>query len=244
MSLRIFFSILLFSSLMNLSAQPPSKTPQLEYPPQKKEGPKKTPPPIPKPPQRPSLNVSTIFSSPGIATLEGNEWVGTDHLYNLPPSIGIVVEIVKPTGVQPTPQSTTTTAATSPSVPGFNPAMLEDRIKEIVASSLRAAKIFPRDLLLERGSPLPFLHFLIILHPVEKGYVAYCAGRLFEAVQLSRIFLRTGITFQAITWEKQELLIAPPEQLQQQILETVQTITFSFTDRIKNYALEKPQSSN
>lgn len=240
------FGVILTANLFGAPTPPPKQGYPLENPNEKKQtGPKKPVQPLVRPPALPSLNVSTIFSSPGIATLEGSEWVGSDHLFNLPASIGVVVEIVKPSSISSvTSAPTTAPGATGTSAPvalGLNVLLIEEKIKEIVSNSLKNIKMKPRDLLLERGTPLPFLHFLIILNPVEKGYVAYIAGRLFETVQSNRIFLKTGITFQAITWEKQELIIAPPEQLQQQILETIQTIIASFSERIKNYALEKPQ---
>lgn len=226
---------LLFVCSTLFGANPPPQQGKAPPPPSDKK------PLVFHPPTLPSLNPSTIFSSPGIATLEGSEWVGSDHLYNLPTSLGIVVEIVKPgAGVHVTQSpGVDKTASVPPSPSGQNIPLFEDKIKELVATGLKTIHVMPREPIIERGTPLPFIHFLIIVHPIEKGFVVYCSGRLFEAVQLSRIFLKTGITFQAITWEKQELIITPPDQLRQQVEETVQNIVNAYTDRIKNYALEK-----
>lgn len=177
---------------------------------------KSTMPPFYRGPRPTAL--STVFTSPGIATLQGGSWLGSEHLYNLPSDLGVVVEVIKP--------------------PTASVQIAEDKIKGIVSAALKTVYMRTREPIIEKDTPLPFLHVLIIIHPIEKGFVAYCAIRLFEETQMKRIFLKSGIVWQVITWEKQELVITPPDQLSQQIEQTIQSIMTSFTDRIKNYALE------
>lgn len=159
--------------------------------------------------------MTSIYTAPGVATLQGGQWVGSEHLFNLSPDLGIYVEVVKPAEVNVE----------------INTASIKDRI----AAILRNSGFQPRLSLFADRSPLPFFHILIMLNPIEKGFVAYCTGRLFEEVQLMRTHLKVGITWQAITWEKQELIIFPTEQLQEQIDKTMQVITTAFGDRYKSY---------
>lgn len=82
--------------------------------------------------------------------------------------------------------------------------------------------------------PLPALQILIMLQPVEKGVAAYCAAQLLEVVELHRIFLRPEIVYQAITWQKQELLLVAPEQLTVELDRTIRSLASSFADRYKS----------
>lgn len=156
-----------------------------------------------------------VYSLPGIATLQGGQWVGTEHLYNLSPNLGIVVEIVKP--------STVTLPFT------------EDTLKDKIIFNLKSAGLSPRDSLFADQSPLPFLHMLIMVTPIDKGFVAYCSGSLLEQVELKRVYLQTGIIWQAITWEKQELITIPTEQIQEQLEKTILSIVSSFGERYRSY---------
>lgn len=228
MNLFFLLSLLIQGALISIdeiSAAPP---PQQNPPGQPQQGPgqKKIPPP---PPARPPAlqtpkniftRLSTVFSSPGIAALQGGEWVGTEHLYNLPVDIGLVVEIDKPGSLANVP-------------------VTDEKIKELISTSLKSIKLSQREPIITRQTPLPFLHALIIIHPIEKGYVVYCALRLFEEVQITRTYLKPGIVWQAITWEKQELIVTPADQLLEQVQQTFQSMMGTFTERIKGYALDK-----
>lgn len=219
-SMIFIFLTMALSCTGGLSAIPqrPGQPPAGQQPPKQPQKPP-MPPSFARPPM--PTRLSAIFTSPGIATLQGSEWVGSEHLYHLPEAIGIVVEIIKPA----------TTAATI--------TITEEKLKEITVEALKGAHIRSRDPLIANLSLLPFLHILVIAHPIEKGFVAYCALRLFEEVQVPRIFLKAGIVWQAITWEKQELLVTPPEQANVQIEQTIQSMLASFADRIKSYPIEK-----
>lgn len=176
--------------------------------------PKYVPPPKIKMPQEEIQAIEVDFMSPGIVAVQGGQWLGNEHLLGLSQRVGIVVEIVKPSGVQ-FPLS-------------------EDSIRDQVARILKAGGVRPvREFY--GVTPLPFLHIIIMMNPIEKGYAVFIAGRLFEEVQLNRIRLKIGTTFQAITWEKQELVVLPKEQLQTEISKLLEMIANAFVERFKAY---------
>lgn len=84
--------------------------------------------------------------------------------------------------------------------------------------------------------PLPALQILVMVQPIEMGYVVYCAGQLLEGVQIHRVFLKPDIIYQAITWQKQELLLVSKEQLVNETDKTIQSIVSAFADRYKSDA--------
>jgi hypothetical protein len=84
--------------------------------------------------------------------------------------------------------------------------------------------------------PLPALQILVMVQSIEMGYVVYCAGQLLEGVQISRIYLKSDIIYQAITWQKQELLLVSKEQLVNEVDKTIHSIVLAFADRYKSDA--------
>lgn len=167
----------------------------------------------------PEVNVAiqVNYLLPGIVALQGGEWVGNDHLYGISDNIGIIAEIVKPAGV---------------TVP-----ITEERVQKQIAKMFQGASLTPRTQIVG-STPLPYLHVLIMLNPIENGYAAYVATRLFESVALQRFHLKVGTTFQAITWERQEFIVFPTEQFQEQIGKVLHTMIMSFIDRA---TLEPPK---
>lgn len=159
--------------------------------------------------------IGAIFTSPGVATLQGGRWVGSEHLYNLDKDFGVVVEIIQP--------------------PGLNLGLSETLIRDKVIALLSSAGLHPRTTLSTKQTPLPFLHILLMINPIERGYVVYFAARMFEAVKVDRTNLRVDLTWQAITWEKQEMLIFGTEQLQTELFKTIDSMISSFNDKIKSY---------
>lgn len=154
-----------------------------------------------------------IFLSPGIVSMQNGQWSGSEHLFNLPTDLGLFVEIVKPQGV----------------VFPFN----EESIKQKLIPLLKNAGIEARSFL-SGPSTLPFLHLFLMVYPIEKGFVVYCALRLFEAVNLTRVHFKPDTIFQAITWEKQELLVIPSGNMME-LEQTLQTISNAFANLFKSY---------
>lgn len=231
----IWFSIVYLCMIGNVGAMPPplqqpgnnnlptTPTKPAQHP--KPNTPSTPAPPPPHPAQQqpagPHLGpaMESVFSSPGIATLQNGIWVGRDNLLNLPTSeIGLYFEILSP----PSEKILVTKKE------------LHDKVVPILTSAgLTSYPLFSGE------SPLPFFHVLIMLHPIEKGYVAYCTCRLFEAVQNARVVLQPDIFFQAITWERQEMIISPIDQLQEQVEKAVTAMTSTFADQAKTH---KPAS--
>lgn len=197
----------------------PSQQQQQSAQPKAAPAQKPAPPPFKQPEQH--FEYSSMFASPGIVAAKGSQWVGSEHLYNLSPSVGIYVEIVAPSG-----QSVD---------------LAENYLKDIVAEIFKGGGLTPRTGMLTGKSPLPFFHVLVMLQPFEKAYAAYCAGRLFEEVEVNRIHLRGDSTWQAITWEKQELLVFGEGQMKEQVTASIRKIATAFADLFKSYKNIKPE---
>lgn len=216
----IVLSFLFYASLQGASPPPPKQPAAAPWPPGQQSAPAQKNAPfqkiqIPKNPlsQKPGLTdevptEGSIYTSPGIVTRQGSDWVGSENLYNISPQLGVEVEIIKP--------------------PSFPIPLSEDQIKEHVITILQDAGLSPRHSVLSRVDVLPFLHVLMMIQPIDRGFAIYCAVRLFEEVQNKRVFFKPGITWQGILWEKQELVISPPDQIQDQVNKTLDGILSSF----------------
>lgn len=171
---------------------------------------------MPTPVRPPSLfNEEAEYLHPGILVNLGGKWEGSDHLLNISNNIGVYVSIVKPENEElPTSDA---------------------QIKTEVDNIFSLANIKPQILVTSGKPPLPAFEIQIFVYPIERGYVAYCSGRLFESVVLERFKMDPNMAFQAITWEKQHLIVTPKEQLGDQIIKTVQDIARTFSERFQVY---------
>ena len=156
-----------------------------------------------------------FYPNPGIVAQRGGAWVGSDHLYNLTNQIDILVEIFKPENVD---------------IP-----ITEEMLRSRVADIFKKGGITPIAELIAGKPPLPFFHVLVMIYPIEKGYVAYCEGRLFENVNLDRIRLDDLTLLQGITWESQNLIVSPTNQIGEQINNSVDEIAETFVERFRFY---------
>lgn len=217
----IFFVFLLGDSL-HLSADLPGKPPSsinkstvnpFQKPPPVKEAPGQHP----RMPRAPTAvkEIGVPFLLPGIVGLKNGQWAGSDNLYNLRPDIGIYVELVMPEDQK------------------FD--INEHNIKERVEGIFSKAGINPVALR-EQGEPaLPLYHVLIMLNQVDQCLTASCSCRLFESVTLKRVILEQGITFQAITWEKQDLISAAHKDFYSFLDKTIEDFTVSFVERFQYF---------
>lgn len=156
-----------------------------------------------------------FYPNPGIVAQRGGAWIGSDHLYNLTSNIDILVEIFKPDNVD---------------IP-----ITEEIIRSRVADIFKKGGITPIAEQVAGEPPLPFFHVLVMIYPIDKGYVAYCEGRLFEKVQLDRIRLDDLTLLQGITWESQNLIVSPTSQIGEQISKSVDEIAETFVERYRFY---------
>lgn len=156
-----------------------------------------------------------FYPDPGIIAFRNNKWVGSDHLYNLSNQINVSVEIFKPKHL----------------VLPVTEAMIKLRMTDLFQKS-NISPFASTD----SGEPsLPFFHMLIMVYPIEKGYVAYCEGRLFEKVKLDRVRLDEQTYMQAITWDSENLVISPQDDFANQLYKSVDDIVTTFTDRFRFY---------
>ncbi len=156
-----------------------------------------------------------FYPNPGIIAQRSGVWVGSDHLYNLTDRIPVDVEIFKPDSVVVTVTET----------------MIKNRIEEI----FKKANIIPTSSEKPGQPPLPFFHALVIVYPIQGGFVAFTEGRVFEKVNLDRIRLDEQTAMQAITWESQNLIIAPQAELDVQIGKSIDEIANTFVERYRFY---------
>lgn len=174
---------------------------------------KESMPAVVKPPSL--FNEEAEYLHPGILVNMGGRWEGSDHLLNISNNIGVYVSILKPENEE-LPTS-------------------EAQIKTEVESIFSLANIKPQILVTSGKAPLPAFEVEIFVYPIERGYVAYCSGRLFESVVLERFKMDPNMAFQAITWEKQHLIVTPKEQLGDQLTKTIQDIAKTFAERYQVY---------
>lgn len=176
-----------------------------------------------------STGSEEIYNFPGVATLYEGKWIGSENLYNLDVNIGVNVEVIKPSGI--------------------SISLNEELLKNLVNNLLKSGRLDPRPSLLPSNpsenisSPLPFLHVLVMVYPIEKGFAAICAVRLFEEVRMERINVDKEFKWQVITWEKQELIIASPEQLNELVGKVVADMVVAFVERFKQDGGGKIQKS-
>lgn len=192
----------------------PGSTPEVKPPPP-------SPPPQPQPPPPPRPKPAFVPASmpdqdhPGILIFKNGVWQETDYLFNLSSQIGIAIDILQP--------------------PNAKTALSQEKLRKIVEAAFGKAAISTEVLVLDNEPALPFFHIQIILYPVEKGFTAICEGRLFESVTVKRVILDRGTFLQAITWEKQTLLVAPSETFVAQVEKAVGEIADAFVDLFRTY---------
>lgn len=166
--------------------------------------------------KRPSLvHQKAQYLHPGILVFFNGKWEGSDHLLNVSNNIGVNVTIIKP-------ESEILE-------------ITEGQIQKTVEDIFSLAGISPQTLVQAGKPPLPTFQIEIFVYPVEKGYVAAAQGRLFESVILERFKMDPSMSFQAITWEKQHLIVGPKAQFPDQLTKIVEDLATTFTDRFQIY---------
>lgn len=164
-------------------------------------------------PQKSLVIQTPAYFHPGMLVRMGNFWEGGDNLFNLGSHVGVFVEIIKP-------QEDT--------LPINN-----EQFQRLIADIFSGAGIIPTILAATDQPPLPFFQVQILLYPINKGYVASCEGRLFESVSLKRVLFDPGMIFQAITWQKKNLLVAPTNTIVSELERAVSDIAHSFIERAR-----------
>lgn len=196
------------------STKPYSSKPQTQVPAHRKEEPVQPYKQLARPELPP---MTKPFGMPGVIGMQNGKWEGTDYLGYLSNNIGIDVEILKADNV---PQ-----------------------VSDIATIESRLANIFTKEDINARadvteGPPLPFLHVLLIIYPVDKDrYVIFGNGRLFEQIEVIRKdFIPAGY-WQGITWENQDIAIASGQQLDAQMKALADKLGTAFAKRYRQYNL-------
>lgn len=156
----------------------------------------------------PTTTELNVYTHPGIVINQGGRFVGSDHLLNLSKHIDIASEILKPADTE---------------IP-LTIQMIDDYIYD---------KFIKKGLESTRGSAstIPFFNLLLVIYPVEQGFVALVDGRLIESVDPKRVKLDRDNQFQAITWEKKVLLVTPKDDFKSSIFKTIDDILNTFFER-------------
>ncbi|MCB1119473.1 MAG: hypothetical protein KDK65_05895 [Chlamydiia bacterium] len=163
-----------------------------------------------------------LYAYPGILYKDLGEWVGTDYLYNLPPQLGVVVNVI--------------------SASGDDLPFKIEQVKQEVMNILDDYRLQPTPVAALGPQALPFFDLLIMIYPIDKGFVAVCDGRLFEKVEVERVELGQDVSLQGITWEKKSLIRASKEDFQEFLDNSVEEIAKAFGERYKVYLRLKEQT--
>ena len=82
---------------------------------------------------------------------------------------------------------------------------------------------------------LPLFNVVVTVNAIEQTMFANVECRLFESVVLKRVVLDPGITFQAITWQKEELIGAFQPDFNATLNQSVQELTQDFVERFNHF---------
>lgn len=163
---------------------------------------------------------SVSYYSPGVITYRGS-WVGADNLLGVSKNIPVYIELVLPPGKQ-------------------SPVTAEE-LKKKITQIFSKVGILDTSVAYTDKPPLPFFHILVMVQSIEKGYATFIAGRLFEEATVPRVILNDGTFFQVITWEKQDMIVASPEQTAENTIKVIEDIANNFADRYKYFDTLKSQ---
>jgi len=218
LNILVLTPLLISADTKGLPGQPSSSINTPSANPFPSEAPKKEKP-LPHP-KRPLPEVSTPvagvpFTLPGIVGIRNGRWAGSDNLYNVRPEISIYVEVVLP----------------EKSNIILDEGVINSRIQQIFSK----VGISPAALHEIGEPPMPLFHVLIFVDSIEQFNVASCACRLFESVKLNRMQLEPGIIFQAITWEKQELITSTKKEFNDVLNKTVDDLANTFVERFQYF---------
>lgn len=204
------------SSGSSLPGNAPVKIPPVVYPPKPAQAPTvKPPPPLPRPVVPP---MEKPFGMPGVVGLHDGKWEGTDYLGHLSKNISIDIEVLKG---DKSPVNVDTSSLNS-----------------AISTLLKNEGLIPHAVVKE-GPPLPFLHILVIIYPIEKDkFVVFTTCRLFEEIQVVRKDFKPAGHWQAITWENQDILVSTFEQLPAQVKSSTEALVKAFIERYHLYNKE------
>lgn len=205
------------------AGKPPLGEPIRFTDPKLRQGKKAVKPFTPKP-QTKKVETPTYYF-PGMVALSKRLWVGSDYLFYVPSDIGVAIEVIADKGLMA--DQTSIVAE-------------EKKLKKNVEQLFQKAGISPQSYSVDNKAPLPFFHLLVMMYLVENKVFMSVTGRYFEEALPARLDLDAPVgTFQAITWEKNEMLIVSASQATEQLDLMVNNITQAFLDGVRYFAEEE-----
>lgn len=171
----------------------------------------------------------TPYLFPGVVTAKESGWVGSENFFNFPKDLAFEVSI---------------NTDSKEAIP-LDKEFLKGKLKEI----LNQAYYGTEALQTEGKPPLPLLHLRVLLVPLKiptllgkkpkEGFIASCSLRLFEEVTLPRVILEKELTFQAITYESETLVISSKEEISKEIQESGEKMVKTFIDKVTKFNEKK-----
>lgn len=168
-----------------------------------------------KPVEKKFVRGTPTYFHPGILILKDGNWNGGDYLFNLSNQIGVNISILKPENSEIR--------------------LNEDAILKKIEGTFKSGGISPNTLMEEGQPPVPFFYVQILIYPAGNVIAAATKGALYESVTLKRANLEGNTAFQAVTWERESLIVSPPENFEEQLLSNVMETVDAFVDRFQFY---------
>lgn len=159
------------------------------------------------------------YNHPGVVAHQGvsepgkplMEWIGGDHLINLPANIPIQVDL---------------------SLPGASDLKINEKTLEKIADDVFKKYDINPDLYTDASvPPLPFFQIVVTVYEIQKVYVYIVHARLFESVSLDRVAFDEGVALQAVTWEMTSVNGVPLDKLSTELNQSVAGIATTFAQR-------------
>ena len=191
---------------------PATPTPPTEEAPINRGGPYIPPKPVVKP--------GPIFMEPGVLFIKNDQYQGSDYLGRLPTSFPIVAEIIK------SEKET------------FN--LTEGEVINFIRKQFAGKNLVLNE---TRNQPeTPFLRVIVLLQSIDdRGYAAAIRLSLFETVKIERAVLQEGMTFQAITWEREGLVVTPKDAAKDSIGKGLESLATDFVARYGAFNTGEPE---
>lgn len=160
-------------------------------------------------------NLAGVYTFPGVVIGgESGGWEGSDNVYNITENIGVSAEVI------------------------FNSSMKfpiqKEQIVRRVEEIFKTGGIHPQAVLQLGKPPLPLFNVVLMIQPIDKGYALLLSGNLLEEVDVKRVHLTQG-AWQAITWQREDLLVVATEDAPHQINKAIDELAFQFVKVYRHF---------
>lgn len=186
--------------------------------------PRPTAPQVAQAPVRPPLTlqlapVQTVLPPeryyPGLATIKNGHWVVNDLFYGLPFNIGVKIDLLRP----------------SDKFVPLDVVALQNRVKGI----LGGAGIVTEAIVYPCAPPTPIFNVIIMAYPCDRKCVGFITAQLLEPAKPSRIDVDINGVWQAVTWERQSLVVSACETFEAEVGNNLARLASEFSRVFKFY---------